>query len=538
MTDEDPSKNEDDFANNDIVLPLNGHFPPQPGAGPNYDLFDDQKGKIKWSPGPFNIPEPLWVEEPRIFSIKSVVQAHIHLFELDKDDIEIEFFAEGSFNKLFTIRSASKPSGTGAEYIFRVCLPAYPWYKLESEIATMELVRMCTDIPVPRVYIFDSDAENPVGHEWMIMDKIKGRPFCDTRESMTIEQKKKVAQTLADWMHQLSMLRFDEIGSVYRRWDEPDRGKAGFKVGPIIDQAFMADWRIEYKIHRGPYSSYQTFFRSLVDASLFEAVDLRQRKRSEYCAALEELSILEKTAEDCTSRWEREELEKAEEKWAGKSYEKETRISELRFKVEELSQDHDEDVDTVVWEKTSYPLLNVHGRPTDVFTRITKLCQGLHFVLPHLCPLERLGPDSTVLHHWDISDSNILVDDNGNLVALVDWEQVHTLPFSLINPYPSAIFDHYDMSQPPASLKGDKANDRDFISTYNTNMEYHENYLLRQTFKERLEELHSPHLEAFTEQEWDLKELLALARSASSMGNEKKVEELVEKVENDFGRGF
>lgn len=536
MTDDDGSDNEIEVTDDNIDAPVNGHFPPQPDAGPNIDLIEDQQGKIKWSPGYFSVPDPIWVAEPQIHSIRSVVAAHIHLFNLDGDDFEVEYFAEGTFNKLYTIRSASKAPGTSLEYIFRVCLPAYPWYKLESEITTMELVRMCTNIPVPKVYVFDSDAENPVGHEWMIMDKIKGKCFQDARESMSMEQKKKLAETLADWMHQLSTLRFDKIGSVYRRREHPAHSKADFKTGPIVDQTFMADWRLEYKLHRGPYTSIEQYFRSLIDVNFLDAIDPRQKKRSEYCAALEELVPLERTIEECTNSYDRRQVEKAQEKWSDKPEEKQARISGLRTKIEELRQDHDEDVDTVIWDKPRYPLNDANGTFRDPFTKIPKLCQSLQFVLPHLCPAEHLGRNSTVLHHWDISDNNVLIDDAGNPIALVDWEQVYTLPLSLIDPYPSAIFDRYDMSEAPEPLKGDE--DEDIADTHKQNMEYHENFLLRKAFKERLEELRSPHLEAFKEPEFDLRELLALARGADQTSNSTEVEELVEKVEDDFGRGF
>ncbi|KAL1630327.1 hypothetical protein SLS56_004999 [Neofusicoccum ribis] len=533
----DESEDEDEYAGIDnSIPPINGHFPAQPGAGPNVDLIEDQQGKIKWVPGHSAMPDPEWVMEPQVATIKSVVRVYAHLLDLDKDDIEVEYFAEGTFNKLYTVRKASQAPGSGPEYIFRVCLPAYPWYKLESEIATMELVRKCTDIPVPKVYAFDSDGDNPIGHEWMMMDKVKGVCFKDARESMSMEQKTHLADTLADWMHQLATLRFDKIGSVYRHRKQPASGKEDFKVGPIIDQTYMADWRLEYKVHRGPFASTEQFFRSLVDVNLYDVIDPRQKKRSEFAAITHELALLERTLDDCKTSFERKQVEKAQEKWAGRPADKQALIAQHHEQIDELRQDQDEHTDTVFWDRARYPIHSAHGAPLNPFEKIPKMCQGLQFVIANLCPSERLGPNSTVLHHWDISDNNILINDAGEPVALVDWEQVQTLPFSLIDPYPRAIFDAYDVGKPPAPLNGGE--EEDVVDMHKTNTEFHENFLLRAAFKKRLEELHSPHLEAFAKPEVDLKHLMGLAREADQMRNRLEIESLVEKAESQLGRGF
>ncbi|KKY27805.1 putative aminoglycoside phosphotransferase [Diplodia seriata] len=518
--------------------PANGHFPPQPGAGPNVDLILDQQGKIKWSPSYSSVPDPLWVDEPSLFAIEAVVAAHIRLIDLDKDDFKVEYFAEGSFNKLYTVRKASVAPGTGPEYIFRVCLPAYPWYKLESEVATMELVRMYTNIPVPKVYVFDSDAENPVRYEWMMMDKVKGIPFAEARENMDLEQKTKLAHTLADWMHQLSMLRFNKIGSIYRRREKPATSKSDFKVGPIVEQPFMADWRLEYKVHRGPYTSVEQYFRALVDVNHFDALDPRQRLRSEYCAALDELTRLTCSLDECTSSFDRSQVKKAQDSWADKPTEKEARIAALRTRVDQHRANvQDDELDTVVWDRPRYALTNVHGSAiADPFGRVSRQCQALHFALPHLCPSEPLEPGAAVLHHWDMSDNNILVDGAGAAVALVDWEQVYTLPFDLIEPYPPAIADRFELSEPPAPLKPNASPDA--RATHAANTVFHENFLLRAAYRARLERLRSPHLAAFVERVPDMTELLALARGADQLSNEARVEQLVESLEDEIGRGF
>lgn len=51
------------------------------------------------------------------------------------------------------------------EFVLRVSKPVFPWFKAECEVATMYYVAMHTSIPVPRVYAYDSSADNSLGYE-------------------------------------------------------------------------------------------------------------------------------------------------------------------------------------------------------------------------------------------------------------------------------------------------------------------------------------------------------------------------------------
>ena len=74
--------------------------------------------------------------------------------------------------------------------VARVAAPAFPEDKLESEVtvqvlctlraitdkgskvATLKFLAKNTDVPVPEVYAWDSDASNPLGAEYMLMQKV------------------------------------------------------------------------------------------------------------------------------------------------------------------------------------------------------------------------------------------------------------------------------------------------------------------------------------------------------------------------------
>ena len=44
---------------------------------------------------------------------------------------------------------------------------------MHIQIATFTYIAMNTPIPVPAIYAWDTDAANPVGAEWMIMQKVR-----------------------------------------------------------------------------------------------------------------------------------------------------------------------------------------------------------------------------------------------------------------------------------------------------------------------------------------------------------------------------
>ncbi|KAK8036363.1 hypothetical protein PG991_001500 [Apiospora marii] len=68
------------------------------------------------------------------------------------------------------------------------------------------------------------------------------------------------------------------------------------------------------------------------------------------------------------------------------------------------------------------PYLRDWNRYPETMDQITRLIQNV-------VPDTPLPPRCSVLHHWDISGNNVLVDpDTGHPTALLDWEQIFTVP--------------------------------------------------------------------------------------------------------------
>jgi hypothetical protein len=176
---------------------------------------------IRWRRTPFTEPDPVWAAEPDLKLVEQIANEHKWMCGFSGcKNVSVEFFKEGAINKLYIISAIETHTGNPIERILRSSMPIHPWFTIQSEVATMEFVRLQTTIPVPRVYIFDSSGENELGLEWMIMEKIDGHTLGSVLEAeLSMLQKERVYRDVAGWVHQLSTLQFDKIGSLYCRWN-------------------------------------------------------------------------------------------------------------------------------------------------------------------------------------------------------------------------------------------------------------------------------------------------------------------------------
>ncbi|KAK4150617.1 phosphotransferase enzyme family-domain-containing protein [Chaetomidium leptoderma] len=300
----------------------------------------------------------------------------------DFADAEIQYFAKGTFNRLYSL---THPSWKKA-YIFRVSIPVEPFFKTESEIATMEYVRRHTTMPIPRVIAFSSSDNNELGYEWILMDMMPGEPLRKLWDGMPDAARVKVFAELAAHTKQLVALRFSKFGSLYFA-DVADRvlprqispmnkpsngthalsngtdvidkdiGPGGrFVLGRIVAQDFFFDKRVYYPGSRGPFDTT----RELVDMRM-ELLGKRIRN----------LSPVEGDAWYCEND-------------------------------RELERNKD---------------------------RVYELFDQLKALVPRLVPHDNGPEDVGILWHDDLSEHNLLLDPvTFKLTAVVDWECVGIIP--------------------------------------------------------------------------------------------------------------
>lgn len=126
-------------------------------------MMPNQDG-LEWVPKTFGL-EPQWTRTPDINVTSRIIRKELdHNFEMP---IKITFHAQGAFNKLY------KVSVAGSDYLMRVSLPVDPYYKTESEVATLRFM-LEQKVPVPRIVAYSSDNQNELGFEWILMELVLG----------------------------------------------------------------------------------------------------------------------------------------------------------------------------------------------------------------------------------------------------------------------------------------------------------------------------------------------------------------------------
>ncbi|KAG1809105.1 uncharacterized protein BJ212DRAFT_1484602 [Suillus subaureus] len=165
--------------------------------------------------------------EPDSFSLAEL-QSVVDLYFLTS--CKLEKLAEGGYHKVYDIL---RSDDTPLDAVVQVAAPAFPKHKLDLEVSTCKMIAAFTNIPVPQIYAWNSDVSNPVGAEYMILDKIKGMPASYDWDNLSEEVKKTVVSQVACYFLEMFSLQFESSGSLYLSPLSPQ-----FLIGPIISTPF------------------------------------------------------------------------------------------------------------------------------------------------------------------------------------------------------------------------------------------------------------------------------------------------------------
>ena len=236
-------------------------------------------------------PKPRWPADPDISIIESLSRNHLQIPV--EHDITVTFLAQGAFNKVYTI---STSDGGGVEsqlpYVFRVTIPVEPFYKTASEVATLSYIQEHTFVPVPRIVAYSSTADNELGFEWILMEKIPGVSLRSVWRGMDLETKERETSAVARYVKQLrDQCSFDAIGNLYFREDLSDGAMRTvpttddrFVIGPTVTAFMFAGGRkLRLPRNLGPYPNDAEYMAALANA---EAEDMRflQLPEARTCA--------------------------------------------------------------------------------------------------------------------------------------------------------------------------------------------------------------------------------------------------------------
>lgn len=117
------------------------------------------------------------------------------------------------------------------------------------------VVRTHTRVPVPKVLAWSSGASNPVGVEYIVMEKATGQQLFTTWSSMTIGNQFSLVEQLTQFEAELASIQFPANGSLYlcesmtdnESWVALDQSvdpTGQFCIGPSCERAWSHQGKI------------------------------------------------------------------------------------------------------------------------------------------------------------------------------------------------------------------------------------------------------------------------------------------------------
>jgi aminoglycoside phosphotransferase (APT) family kinase protein len=189
------------------------------------------------------------VDELKIAAAKSINRPASDIKSIRK-------LAEGGFNRVFEIFVK-----TGSSVLARLPYPsALPrCLAVASEVATLALVR-AHGIPAPRVLGYSID-EDAVGSEYILMEKVPGKPIGDTWFNLSEHERLKVLMQIVEMESKLFAVDLPASGSIYYARDLPANAPKvnlpgsgdGLCIGPYAAQRWWFGKRGDLDIDRGPH---------------------------------------------------------------------------------------------------------------------------------------------------------------------------------------------------------------------------------------------------------------------------------------------
>ncbi|PPJ50234.1 hypothetical protein CBER1_07207 [Cercospora berteroae] len=177
---------------------------------------------------------------------------------------------EGGFSKALLLKKTDG-SELVAKLPFKIAGPSH--YTTASEVAVLQYVSQHTEVPVPKVLAWNSDASNAIGSEYVIMEKAPGVQLNKIWADMPDYDHFVLIKNLCALESQLAAIEFPAHGSLYLRESlksndgpvplEPSSDPDGrFCIGPSCERAWdeaKGDLR-----HKGPWLNLKAFGQALV----------------------------------------------------------------------------------------------------------------------------------------------------------------------------------------------------------------------------------------------------------------------------------
>lgn len=259
----------------------------------------------------------------------------------------------------------------------------------------MEFVRDRTDPPVPRVLAFEPSHKNDLGFEWAMMEKMPGRPLCEQWNYMTWDQKEELVKRLAEIWAQVFRHKFREIGNIYQTAKPSLHEPADCTAIRSPESATDIPRKLFHVISESP--------------PLPSATDIdKNRAVSGYCVGrIVSMPFLwhhrlhydvYRGPFDSSFDW-------------------------LAARLTFVTTESDAIINQPGGDQQRKAF---SGKYSSIAKRLRQQLQNF-FPPDTSCPRE-VTSEITTIHHHESSGYNFLVNEEGRLTALLDWDSVSTVP--------------------------------------------------------------------------------------------------------------
>ena len=428
---------------------------------------ESEHNRLKWSGAGFT-RRPVWPRNPDLVVMKRLAKKHLlSVLPSDFDDAKfhVQFFAEGSFNKLYRVSYATHPTS----YMFRVTLPTDPFDKVESEVATLAFLRAKTSIPVARVFAWDFNCDSELVFEWLLTEMIKGVTLHDVWRQVPWARKVSLTEEMAGMIEQLERHKFDKIGSLYfasaleLENSEQELQSQVRNVGITDEEVAVMIGSEEVEIEKLTIGSSPPATSKDNDLSSTGSTERKKAKKDRNLESTADFTIGHMFDEVFVSEsriylpGNRGPFQSSLE-WMQAAVAMQVEYINKGMSVSKFNADET--------ENSEYDTSFQKDAP-----RMKELCYGILNILPEIFKDEKKGSDF-VLHHHDISAANILVNpETFEITGILDWEMICVVPRWKTATEPSFLeYIEYDWEslskEPPLPPSWDEEKDGYAIEDY------------------------------------------------------------------------
>lgn len=156
--------------------------------------------------------------------------------------------------------TAREPDGS-TTLVLRVSGKHLPHIKTINEVSVMRWVKENTTVPIPAVVRFDASEDNPLGHEFTLLERAAGISVDKIYDQLGADTKHSLIVQLAGYLAQIHAHSFELIGGM-----QLSREDGSIVPGPVLDETFWQApdvanyWPPEESVSTlnisGPYASY------------------------------------------------------------------------------------------------------------------------------------------------------------------------------------------------------------------------------------------------------------------------------------------